>query len=273
MVARRSSARTLGLALAVAIVYTFVNTLGSSFVPEAAGRRSLLAGIAAWGVAARGEQAEAFDNAVKKITGVRTPGPAQSNLGVLPRGELEGKEGLKACGVSPNCFSSTYNALYDLGTRAYEPWHFEGKSPEQAMKEVLTVIGKYKPGQGGVDGGGFEVKTSERDYIYVQFEQLKIGYVDDVEFALAPGTPADAKSGDIEVRSSSRWGYYDMGVNSIRLNALASEIEKLGGWKVTKITPEKYPGYWKDGNCKMRTVQKKYPTECGIADSVEYLGV
>jgi hypothetical protein len=52
------------------------------------------------------------------------------------------------------------------------------------MATVLEVINTYKPGQGGIDEGGFKVITSTPDYLYVQFESGKRGYVDDFEIAL-----------------------------------------------------------------------------------------
>lgn len=40
------------------------------------------------------------------------------------------------------------------------------------------------PPQQEIDGGGFQVVTSTPTYLYVQFESLKAGYIDDVEFAV-----------------------------------------------------------------------------------------
>ena len=43
-------------------------------------------------------------------------------------------------------------------------------------------------------------------YLYVQFESRRRGYIDDVEFLLADGT--------MQLRTSSRLGYLDLGVNA-----------------------------------------------------------
>lgn len=43
-------------------------------------------------------------------------------------------------------------------------------------------------------------------YLYVQFESRRRGYIDDMEFSLANGVA--------HVRTSSRLGYLDMGVNA-----------------------------------------------------------
>lgn len=69
-------------------------------------------------------------------------------------------------------------------------------------------------GQRGIDGGGFKLVTESTSansaYVYVQFESMRKGYVDDVEFALADGVA--------NMRTSSRLGYLDLGVNAKRFN-------------------------------------------------------
>ena len=55
------------------------------------------------------------------------------------------------------------------------------------MATVLEVINAYKPGQGGIDQGGFKVIKSTPDYLYVQFESGKRGYIDDFEALVGDG--------------------------------------------------------------------------------------
>merc|ERR1712183_6544 len=98
---------------------------------------------------------------------------------------------------------------------------FTGKSPATAIKEVTDAINAYVPGQQGIDGGGFQIKDTGDDHVYTQFESLRRGHIDDVEFFIMPGTAPDAKEGALFVRSSSRTGFYDFGVNAMRLNALS----------------------------------------------------
>lgn len=64
----------------------------------------------------------------------------------------------------------------------------------------------YEPGQSNIDGGGFDIVTFDpkAGYIYVQFESLKNGYIDDLELALV-GDDKDKNA--VQVRSSSRLGY------------------------------------------------------------------
>jgi uncharacterized protein (DUF1499 family) len=52
------------------------------------------------------------------------------------------------------------------------------------------------------------------DYWHVEFTTLIMRYVDDVEFRFDPKEPA------IQVRSASRVGYSDLGVNRKRVEAI-----------------------------------------------------
>ena len=74
------------------------------------------------------------------------------------------------------------------------------------MDELLEIIQAYPPGQARIDKGGFSIITARDDYLYVQFESLKIGFIYDVEFAVTDG--------EVQVRSSSRIGFLDLGVNA-----------------------------------------------------------
>ena len=104
------------------------------------------------------------------------------------------------------------------------------------MRELTEVVKAYAPGQGGIDGGGFQVVKTDADYLYTQFESLKYGFIDDVEFAVA-------ESGDVQVRSASRLGYLDFGVNAKRLNYLSSKLRALG-WTAPQIDSTTHPSYF-----------------------------
>ena len=127
-------------------------------------------------------------------------------------------------------------------------WKFTS-SVADAAREVKSAIGEYPPGQRGIDGGGFKVFKEDvgKDsaYFYVQFESARKGcaraacadwrssaavirprcsarlsydgracrYIDDVEFSLHDGVA--------DVRTSSRQGYLDLGVNAKRFNWFA----------------------------------------------------
>lgn len=105
------------------------------------------------------------------------------------------------------------------------------------MKDLKDAVSKYPPGQGGIDGGGWEVKDEQDRYLYVQFESLKNGFIDDVEFAVAD-------DGTVGMRSSSRLGFLDFGVNARRLNWFAKELGAREGWTTFTITSETHPTYF-----------------------------
>mmetsp|Transcript_24070 Transcript_24070/g.56154 ORF Transcript_24070/g.56154 Transcript_24070/m.56154 type:complete len:161 (-) Transcript_24070:1825-2307(-) len=132
--------------------------------------------------------------------------------------------GLKNCGASPNCFCSTDDAEDDP-EHSIPAWSWpQGYNKEKAFKELEEVILAYQPGQNNVDGGGFQIQESKVGYIYVQFESLKNGYIDDVEFAYI----GEAGEDQVQVRSSSRLGYLDFEVNAKRLNFIAEKMREKG---------------------------------------------
>lgn len=171
-------------------------------------------------------------------------GPQPKDLGIGVRTTLEGDEyvGLKSCGAAPNCFSSTIS-LDDDADHSIPPWSWPDSLENQqaAFEELRDVLMAYKPGQNGVDGGGFEMKTFDpvNGYIYVQFEALKNGYIDDVELAVIPGRKEERT---VHVRSSSRIGYLDFGVNGKRLNYIANAL-RAKGWKAEGVNPKTHAFY------------------------------
>ena len=58
---------------------------------------------------------------------------------------------------------------------------------------------------------GSRLITRADDYLHVEFRSRVFGFVDDVEFLL------DAPPGEIQVRSASRLGYFDLGANKKRV--------------------------------------------------------
>lgn len=134
--------------------------------------------------------------------------------------------GLKDCGPAPNCFCSTLD-VEDDPEHIIPAWKWpSGYDKATAFEELEAVVKDYQPGQGGVDGGGFQIQDSKEGYIYVQFEALKGGYIDDVEFAYIETTGNE--NGNVQVRSSSRVGYLDFGVNAKRLNFIAKALREKG---------------------------------------------
>jgi uncharacterized protein (DUF1499 family) len=62
------------------------------------------------------------------------------------------------------------------------------------------------------------VVTSKPDYLHAEFSTRLMGFVDDAEFFL------DAKAGVIQVRSASRLGRSDFGVNRERIESMRAKL-------------------------------------------------
>ncbi|MDY6901863.1 MAG: DUF1499 domain-containing protein, partial [Cyanobacteriota bacterium] len=59
------------------------------------------------------------------------------------------------------------------------------------------------------------------DYLYAEFKSALMGYVDDVEFYL------DSSSNTIHVRSASRLGQSDLGVNRKRIETIRTKFNQM----------------------------------------------
>ena len=171
----------------------------------------------------------------------RTAGPKPTDLG--PVGS-----GLRPCiDGKPHCFSSSKETfadsdLYDADGASewlVAPFTFD-KPLAEATADVKAAIASYPPGQRGVDGGGFRLTDERNDgkvsYVYVQFESRRKGFIDDMEFALS--------SGVCNVRTSSRLGYLDAGVNAKRWNWFASTLGKQSGWKTAPLLSKGHEEYF-----------------------------
>lgn len=168
----------------------------------------------------------AFENGIPDMENYKNkpkhPG-TQPKLGLGDNGKLA------MCDDGLNCFSTSGDEYHLL-----ELWM--PKSGSNAMKDLLETIRAYPPGQARVDKGGFSIITSKSDYLYVQFESMKHGFIDDVEFAITGGK-------GVQVRSSSRIGSLDLGVNAKRLNWISADL-RAKGWTAPAITKEDYPDYF-----------------------------
>jgi len=189
--------------------------------------------------------ASAFENRLPpdeielKYKTPRSPGPKPVDLGPRPGGTL------KACtDGKPHCFSSTADEFDDAGSEfgtsdwLVAPFKFE-KPVAEAFDDVKEVVSAYRPGQRGIDGGGFRVITADTKpdeaYMYVQFESRRRGYIDDFEIAL--------KGGVAHLRTSSRLGYTDNGVNAKRWNYFAEALASRG-WTTTKVLSKGHEDYF-----------------------------
>ena len=169
----------------------------------------------------------AFDNGVEEMQLYanisKNPGTQPALLGIR-----NGK--LATCDYAPNCFSTSGGTASESRLK---PW--KAKSGSSAMAELLATVKAYPPGQANVDKGGFSIITANADYLYVQFESLKKGFIDDVEFAV--------KGDEVQVRSSSRLGFLDLEVNAKRLNYISKQL-RAKGWTAPAIKPADYPEHF-----------------------------
>ena len=124
-------------------------------------------------------------------------GTRPDNLGV--------KDGrFAACKPTPNCVSSQA----DPADREHyiTPISFSG-----TMHELRRAVESMTRAT---------VIREDGNYLYAEFKSALMGYVDDVELLL------DEKAALVHVRSASRLGRRDFGVNRARIEKLRSLLEK-----------------------------------------------
>jgi len=132
-------------------------------------------------------------------------GTAPTDLGVR-----DGK--LKPPSSTENSVSSQAALYPDHPERIYAdiaPLALKGDGP--------ATLARIKAIVEGMDGA--RVVKSEPGYLYAQFTTKLMKYVDDVEFWFDPAANA------IQVRSASRVGRGDMGVNRKRIEAVRAALE------------------------------------------------
>ena len=133
------------------------------------------------------------DSAMAVLFGNLFAGTVPANLGVRA-----GK--LAPCPEAPNCVNSqAKDATHLIAAIAYEG------DATAAMMRLAQVIARQP---------GAILVTQRGDYLYATFQTPLMGFVDDVEFV------ADPLQHAIDVRSASRLGYGDFGVNRKRIETL-----------------------------------------------------
>lgn len=119
-----------------------------------------------------------------------------------------GEEGLLPCPDSPNCVSST--ALDE--EHGIAPLVYTG-SRNDAFKRLKKAV---------LDVERSNIISETPDYLHAEFKSKLFKFVDDVEFWF----PKD--QGIIHVRSASRLGYSDLGVNRKRVETIRQLFGKNG---------------------------------------------
>ena len=122
-----------------------------------------------------------------------------SNLSMGKEMKMQPESGkiFSPCPNTPNCVSS----LTDNEKQFIEPIPYSGES-SAVQQEVLKILNSFKR---------VRIAKLEDDYIRAEFKSLVFSFVDDVEFFL------DDAQKVIHIKSASRTGYSDLGVNRRRL--------------------------------------------------------
>lgn len=113
---------------------------------------------------------------------------------------------LAACPNTPNCVSSqSSDAVHQIEPLTYS------STPEKALtnlKQVIQSLPRTK------------IITETQNYLYAEFTSAIMGFVDDVEFYL------DEQAKVVHVRSASRLGKSDLGVNRKRIEAIRAKLQE-----------------------------------------------
>lgn len=113
---------------------------------------------------------------------------------------------LAPCKTSPNCVASQADPKDEEHYIA--PIALKGKNAIAAVRKAVESMPRTT------------IVQVEPDYLYAEFRSKLMGFVDDVEFL------ADPAGGVVHVRSASRLGRRDFGVNRERIEQLRSILEK-----------------------------------------------
>lgn len=130
---------------------------------------------------------------------------------------------LQACPSTPNCVSSQ-----SISQSHYIKPLIVKVSPKQVRQYVLTVITSTNRAQmiesEQVITKATHAEPLEAYYIRAEFTSMLMRFVDDVEVYISP---QDDLNTVIDMRSASRLGYSDFGVNRQRVEQLQQDILRL----------------------------------------------
>jgi uncharacterized protein (DUF1499 family) len=128
-------------------------------------------------------------------------GKRPTNIGVQPSGQLA------ACPSTPNCVSSqSQDANHKIEPLTYD------STPAEAMASLKTAIQNMER---------TKIIAESANYLYAEFTTKLMGFVDDVEFLL------DDNAKVIHVRSASRLGRSDLGVNRNRIETIKAKLQTI----------------------------------------------
>ena len=144
---------------------------------------------------------------VASVAGVLIPTAALALMSQLVRkptnlGARDGR--LAPCPNKPNCVS-TQDA-----NRYIEPLYFTGsaEATQRLLCDVLQDLPRTR------------IVSTRHGYIHAESRSRILGFVDDIEFFV------DEDVGIIHLRSASRVGYYDFGVNRERAEVIRNAFNR-----------------------------------------------
>nr|MDT0250962.1 DUF1499 domain-containing protein [Endozoicomonas sp.] len=107
------------------------------------------------------------------------------------------------CPESPNCVSSLVS-----GKRGILPFYFEGSETSQIKDKLVTTLQNWP---------NTEIISSNDQIVITVFTTPWLKFKDDLILIIRP-------DGRVDVRSSSRSGYYDFGANRRRVELLRTAL-------------------------------------------------
>lgn len=114
---------------------------------------------------------------------------------------------LQACPDSPNCVSS----IEDKNDAEHYVKALEVSAPAEALKAIKEKL---------LNTEQVEVIVAEPNYLYAEFTTDLMRFVDDLELL------ASKDGGQLDVRSASRLGHSDFGVNRERVEMLRTFLQE-----------------------------------------------
>jgi uncharacterized protein (DUF1499 family) len=129
--------------------------------------------------------------------------------GTVPKLGIENGQ-LAQCPASPNCVNS----------QAKDQKHFIepiqiSRTPSEARNHIMKIVKEMNRSK---------IITAEDNYIRAEFSSKVFGFVDDVEFYFPDTTSTKTI---IHVRSASRVGYSDLGVNRKRIEQIRNRLKSI----------------------------------------------
>ena len=129
---------------------------------------------------------------------------------------------LTPCPSSPNCVTSVPG--HACRNRTLPPLRFTG-DPENALEALKRSVQ-------AMEGAAFV--SRDGPHLRFTFTSKLFGFVDDVEFLLAP------EESVIHFRSASRLGYWDLGTNRARMESVTA---RFGAEMAGRNDAEHWRGY------------------------------